>query len=123
MGADLVASVLEIEKQQEPNWAAAKKFLDHLTDDECINIVCDVDCCLKDDVTANGARRRLKQALGDCQSGWQGDMRGMMRFDGAKTNMLIAGDRTWGDPVDEVTSMSLLVESGVAKVAGFLVRQ
>ena len=38
----------------------------------------------------------------------------------SKTEVLLAADRTWGDPVPAVDAMQLFVECGAAHVAGFL---
>lgn len=63
---------------------------------------------------------RLKQALKACQDGWEGHLRMMVSLRGHYTDILLAGDVSWGDDIEECTDVQYFVESGCAKAAGFL---
>jgi hypothetical protein len=124
VGADLIVSLIEIEKDKEPDWSKARSELAKLTEDEAADAVANAKCVSLSELESEDSGPflpQVQQAFEEVYAGWIGHHRFFTRLDGAKTNMLITGDRTWGDPVDECESLALFVESGLANVAGFIV--
>lgn len=133
MGADLIVSAVEIERGKEPLWGAAEEHLKGMIPRDVVGCVLLIeqgeiiedDISLEDveyeyDVTEDGARKRLELALTECREGWLGERRGIVSMSLVANAVLIAADRSFGDPVEDVDSLSLFVDSGMAKAAGFI---
>ena len=122
MGADLIVGFLEIEKDQEPDWAAAKAVLDAITLDEAWDIVESVEqFSSRDDMGERfGPKTRLEDAYESVKAGWEGMNRVIVKLYGARTVILLTGDTSWGDPIEEVTNIEYFDGSGMAKAAGFI---
>lgn len=101
MGADLVANIIEIEKGKTPNWAAAERHVANV---------------------APAERTRLRRALRSVIECWDGASRNAIRYDASATTLLIVGGTTVGDPFDEIDDVEAFVTSGMARAAGFIVR-
>ena len=135
MGADLMVAAVEIPHGKDPDWGAARRHLEGLSDREVVAVVLLVQEgeVLDDDTplaeiaeeygfVADEARDRLDTALTECEMGWEGGCRGMASLSLAANAVLVAADRTTGEPVPEVDHLVIFVESGMAKAAGFLTR-
>jgi len=123
MGADLIVAVLEIEKGKQPDFDAAKKHLEGMSEKDCVNAY--MDTLMKDresDVDEDvNARDFLKKVLEDVKDGWNGNLRGMTTLALSKTYVLVAGDMSWGDMPEGCDAISAFYGSGMAKAAGFIV--
>ena len=133
MGADLMVTAVEIPHGREPDWGAANRHLEGLSDREVVEVVLLVEHGedLDEDITPTenaeqygvtvaSARERLDTALTECEEGWCGGRRGMTLLSLVANAVLVAADQTWGDPVPEIDHLVMFVESGMAKAAGFL---
>ncbi len=119
MSASFLASVLEIEKGKTPDWKAAREHVKQLTVEEAVQTVlktyqavelADVSLERKD------CRRRILHAIRYLEKSWSEhslDLRG--------TTIFIFAGMSWGDSVEGMDEVTLLVHSGAAKAAGFLV--
>lgn len=124
MSVDLCLSVLEIEKSAEPNWDAAKKHLDSLSEEECRAIVAQeyglLDGSKIEEIGIKSAKDRLNKAFQNVQEGWNDGLTLMVVIQGAFSNMLIAADSTCDDEVTEVMDLALFAAS-CGREAGFIV--
>lgn len=118
MGADLLISMVEIEKKKKPNFAKARTTLQKITDDAALKALEWATGC--NDAEPQEARERIGKALEAVEAGWNGHLRLMVKVCGLATDMLIAGGVSWGDSVEECEDISLFAESGLARAAGFL---
>lgn len=141
MGADLVASILEMRKDREPDWEAAERYLMDRGDDDLERIFADrlgdeedPDGELGEDdddgAFENGGedragvsetKARFLRALEAVASCWIGDCRSAIKHQGAETVILIVGGTTYGEPLEEIADAELFVASGMARAAGFIV--
>ena len=122
MGADFVCGVLAIRRGHTPNWEAASKRIDEISDDEVKQIVDEyTNYFEKTDVES--ARTLIDEAYVTVKDGWECGNRMFTIFDHEPLDatFLITGDRTFGDPVREMLYMFLFEVTGCAKAAGFMV--
>lgn len=141
MGADLVASILEMRKDREPDWEAAERYLMDRGDDDLERIRVDRlgdeegpagelgedddDGALENDGDGAGVsetKARFLRALEAVASCWIGDCRSAIKHHGSETVILIVGGTTYGEPLEELADVELFVTSGMARAAGFIVR-
>ena len=135
MSADLMVAAVEIPNDRQPDWGAARKHLESLPDREVVRVVLFVEHgeVVDDDTplvevteqygfVADEARDRLDTALTECELGWGGGVRGMTVLALVANTILVAADRTDGDPVPEVDHLLMFLRSGLARAAGFLTR-
>lgn len=130
MGSELLISLLEIDHDKEPDWDLAQAHLDTLTDEVCINTILSVSGADEvEDVlplvpagTSEGfrAKKRIRKAMESVKEGWANNLPNMVKVQGHRTTILIAGDSSWGDSIDECNDMAYFDDSGCATAAGFL---
>ena len=124
MGADLILAVLEIPHDVDPNFGAAKDKLDNFTKDDLLKlgvVLMQVSLFPDDDVfTAKDVKDVLSGAVEEVKACWMGDRRLATRLKLHSTTALIAGDSSWGDPVEECDAIAIFADSGLAHEAGFL---
>jgi len=121
MGQELVIGFVEIEKGKQPKWPAAERYLKKLSNADLWDIVLEVEQVDgRDETSITDPRARVERALRECKSAWETGSRLVIRVLASKTVLLLAGDATWGDSVDEVTDINYFADSGMAHAAGFL---
>jgi hypothetical protein len=113
MGADLILAKVEIDRDRIPNWRAAEDHLLALSDEDCEGI------CQEESFDDDTPRERLARALQEVQMGWSDELRTMTVMYGKNTAWLIAGDMSYGDISEEISSLCLFDDSGMARAAGF----
>ena len=118
MGADLLISLVEIEKKKKPNFKKAGTTLQKISDKAALDALEWATGCETAD--PKEARARIEKALESVVAGWSGNLRQMVKVCGLATDMLIAGGVSWGDSVEECEDIALFVEAGLARAAGFL---
>jgi hypothetical protein len=130
MGANFLCGVMAIPKNQEPDWNAAQERLGKLaeTDIERLAKEYSAEFGLDEEETEEetefdefSIRETLKKAFTEIRDAWNGNLTLYSRFEIKDLTLLITGDRTWGDPVEEINFMVLFEVSGMAEAAGFLV--
>ena len=129
MSANFLCGVLAMQKGQEPDWAAAETILRKLTSDEIKNLAQNYASEFGfdeedfDDASVvfdeNKIRDTLNKVFTEIHNAWIGEELFYSRFDLQNLTLLVTGDRTYGDPVEEINYMVLFGESGMAKAAGF----
>ena len=125
MGADLICAYVEIEKDKKPKWEAANLFVKQMNEKSARAAFARIQQ-LDDDEHLEEYYEGpyLKQVVEACkevQKAYSGVWyRCYSKLYLSKTEVLLAADRTWGDPVPAVDAMQLFVECGAAHVAGFL---
>lgn len=125
MGADFICGVLAIKRGKVPNFEKAKKFIDKMKDEDLIELMSehtekfDLEA---DKLNVEEAKKILYAVWETIKEGWSGHHRSFCCFDHPQLNatLLVAGEKTWGDPVEEVSAMELFHASGMAKAAGFM---
>jgi hypothetical protein len=123
MGAELIVSVLEFPKnKKEPNWLAAQRHYAKMTAKQKREAYLAAVGDRSDTPDDLDISIWLSDSLTEVKSGYHNhNTSGMTKLVGAKTILLIAADRTWGDSVPECDHIAIFAESGMAKAAGFLV--
>lgn len=121
MRASLIMSVVEIDKNREPGWAAAQRHLDAMSDaavSAAVQATVGYDPSIEDSIDV---RQRATNALAHVRSAWIDGDRFIHRWDGHRTDMLIAGEVTFADSeCESVDDLILFAMSGMAQAAGFL---
>jgi len=123
MGADLIVTALEIERGKQPDFDAARRHLEGMSEKDCLNAYMDT-VSIDDPSDVNeevNPRVFLETAFRDVRDGWSGELRGMTTLALSKTYVLIAGDMSWGDMPEGCDAISAFYQSGMAKAAGFIV--
>jgi hypothetical protein len=135
MGADLIVSLLEFPKgRKKPSWKKAEKLLEKLKkspkdlraawirafDDSDLDELRAGQSNVTDEEINSRIIERLEECFVNVRYGWDGGLRGMTLLTGAKTRILVAADRSFGDSCEEVNDIVFFAESGMAKAAGFL---
>jgi hypothetical protein len=122
MGADFLVSVLEIEKGVEPNLVHAGDFIQSLTSAQLLTLgkKLEDNGLIGDDFDADGVRERLLRAHATVCDSWAGALRSTAVLTLAHTRILVAGNMSWGDPVEECDDFSVYALCGAGHVAGFL---
>jgi hypothetical protein len=126
MGSELLVGVLEIDKRQKPDWAAAVALLAGMSDEEVKSAykrAMDLDDTRLEE---RGVRlpkmcAALLQALEALRDAWDGASGHIIRYSGAGTEIVIGGGTSWAEESDEACNqIDLFWESGMAQAAGFL---
>ncbi len=124
MGSNLLLTAVEIERDKQPDWDAAIKHVESLSDEDCARAVAEVEH--GDDLEGvelsdyfDSAGQEVRNAVDWCINGWNGHLRGMIKICLAATDMLIAGDMA-DDKTEEMKHVELFIVSGAAEAAGFL---
>ena len=125
MQSELIVTVLEMDHGQEPDWAAAEARLAAMSDDEVRSAfvrTMDLDIATMEarGVKPSKMRAELRRALDAVDDAWDGACGHVVRYPGARTEMLIGGGTSWGDDVEACTQVTLFWESGMARAAGFV---
>lgn len=126
MGAVFICGVLAIKMGNNPKFNAAKNVIDNMSENrlKCLveNYLCEFSQ-EKEEINLVKAKEALYEALEIIKSAWEGQQREFSMFDHIPLNatLLITGERSYGDPVEEVNIMVLFEASGMAEAAGFLV--
>lgn len=116
MGACFIVSVLEIEKGGTPDWNAARKHIELLTDEQVEEAVMSAyQADSLKDIGCTDPRRMLFQAVKTIEGDWDEHFVPLKHNDA----MIYAGS-SWGESVDGIEEMAMLEFSGAAKAAGFL---
>ncbi len=129
MGAELISAVLEMDRDNKPDWEAAESFIRNMSDLDVLNKFSDIlglgdEYTSEDDMKelseeVNSARSAFLEALDHCQSGWMNSHRYMNKIVLSKSVILLAAGESWGDNVSQCDSIFLFDGCGAAKVAGF----
>jgi hypothetical protein len=62
----------------------------------------------------------LQEALEALHGGWESGSSHIVRYPGARTEMLIGDGTSWGEDIEACNQINLFWESGMARAAGFL---
>lgn len=142
MGADLIGTVLVIDKNKEPDWAAADKWTETFDVESAVKddffmsavenynpeIVCDDNGNLldfdelSDDEKAeylNEVRENIKWAVKGAKQAFEEQWRNTMYFYVRGAKVMILAETSWGDSPEGYDDMNLFIESGAALIAGF----
>lgn len=127
MGSELLVGVLEIDKGQEPRWAAAEIVLAEMSDEEVksayLGATDTTEAMLLEErgVDLSTMRTEIRAALDALRDAWDGAGGDIVRYPGVRTEMLIGGGTSWGEDIEACTQINLFWESGMARTAGFVV--
>ena len=126
MGSELLVGVLEIDKGQEPRWAAAEIVLTEMSDEEVKSAYMQATATTAEMLEERGVelstvRAELQAALDVLRDAWDGAGGDIVRYPGVRTEMLIGGGTSWGEDIKACTQINLFRESGMARAAGFAV--
>ena len=136
MGAELISAVLEIRKDATPDWSAAEKHIQEMSDLDAMNIYSD---CLglgeeytqedlddpESDLMQNShcnpeiVKRNMLQSLDNIKLGWENRLRSMNKIHLKDSIILLAAGTSWGDNVPECDDLFLFAGCGAANAAGF----
>ena len=138
MGADLIGTVLVIDKDKEPDWAAAEKWAENLTADELLGeqisdafentIPCDDEVspenieALSDEelkFCADERRERLLFCIKETKSAFDEYWRNTMYFYVRGAKVFVLAETSWGDSPEGLEELTLFELSGASKAAGF----
>ncbi len=133
MGSSLICQIAEIDHDVNPDWGAAKKYLDVMDNVDMLNLYSDILGLgeeysledLEDDESGvnksviDYARAGFNSALESCQLGWENRHRSIVKIKLKKNVILLAAGESWGDNVPQCDDITLFVESGMAVAAGF----
>ena len=125
MQSELIVTVLEMDNGHMPDWAAAEARLAAMSDDEVKSAfmrAMDLDSATMEvrGVKPSKMRAELRRALDAVDDAWDGACGHIVRYPGARTEMLIGGGTSWGNDIEACTQLDLFWESGMARAAGFL---
>lgn len=127
MGADLILQCAEIPADASPKWGVAKQHIERMTDAACLEAVAEqqqmpvseVEAEL--DYMASDCRSAIMSAYKEIREVWEGEpYRKYLVLNLYKTKLIVAANTSWGDPVEEVDTLTLFITSGAAEAAGFL---
>jgi hypothetical protein len=126
MGSELLVGVLEIDRGQEPRWAAAEIVLTEMSDEEVKSAYMQATDTTEEMLEERGVelstmRTEIRAALDALRDAWNGTGGDIVRYPGVRTEMLIGGGTSWGEDIEACTQINLFWESGMARVAGFAV--
>jgi len=125
MGADLLVSCVEIEKDKEPDWESADTHIAAITEEEAKEIIAGRMGVLLEDldeIEEGPYLKKVQDSYATVKDAWQGGCyRRFVKLYLSRTIVFLAGDTSWGDAVQEVEDMSIFAESGAAAAAGFIV--
>jgi len=116
MSASFLAAVLEIPRDKDPDWEAARTHIGHLTEEETIGVVCEAN--QTDNIEEAGiedARAELIRAVKYLEDNWDEHLVYL-----SSTKICVFAGDSWGDPIEGITEADLLAISGAAKKAGFI---
>lgn len=124
MGADLICSVLEIDKDKEPDFEAALAFVKKLNTAQLWKAKSEVDQCDMDDFeTAEEVETKLRQKALDVvkyvEECWGGTYRNVTKLYLHFSHVLFVGEMSWGDTPEGVDEFVLFDILGAAQAAGF----
>lgn len=124
MGADLICSVLEIDKDKEPDFEAAVDFVKKLDVAQLWKAKYEVDQCEMDDFpSADEMEATLRQealaAVEYAAEGWAGAYRNVTKLYLKRSYVLFVGEMSWGDTPEGVNELQLFDVLGAAQAAGF----
>lgn len=127
MGADLVCSFLEIAKDKQPDFAAANKCAEALSEEACREIVASAIQATDEDevderlgIGSSTAQETVRAAVMYVLEAWDESYRNTVVLELRESNLLLVADTTWGDPVEGIEKFAMFELSGAAKAAGFL---
>jgi hypothetical protein len=122
----LILQVFEIGRDRKPRWAAAQEKLRKLTDDQLVK---GLELGLQDKYeefyenraeAVAAARARAANGLKAVRSMWNEEWRISARVRLRRSDVLIVGDRTWGDPpYEEYEDVEVARALGLPAAAGF----
>jgi hypothetical protein len=126
MGSELLVGVLEMDRGQEPRWAAAEAMLTEMSDEDVKSAYMQATDTTEEMLEERGVelptmRAEIQAALDALRDAWDGAGGDVVRYPGARTEMLIGGGTSWGEDIEACTQINLFWESGMARVAGFAV--
>jgi hypothetical protein len=126
MGSELIVTVLEIDKGQEPRWAAAEAVLTEMSDVEVksayMQATDTTEAMLEErGVERSTMRTEIRAALDALRDAWDGACGDIVRYPDVRSEMLIGGGTSWGDDIEACTQINLFWEPGMARVAGFAI--
>ena len=137
MGADFLVAVLEIEKDRDPDWNAAKNHILAMSEHD-LAVILNEDHCLSEDEAdydeGDSFIRSIKECFGfsenkslhsyfldavdKCESMWNCDAHGTS-FTLRDHSILICGGTSWGDEPEGMGELTRFERCGAAKAAGF----
>lgn len=130
MGAELISAVLEIDKDVTPDWSAAEKHIQEMSDLDAMNIYSD---CLglgeeytqedldgpESDCNPEIVKRNMLHSMDNIKLGWENRLRSMNKIHLKDSIILLAAGTSWGDNVPECDDLFLFAGCGAANAAGF----
>lgn len=139
MGADLIGVVLTIDERKEPNWEAAHKWAESLSEDEVFgNEITDAfeqyapfeedfgigldPEEMKADKEWDFAGERRKAILSSIETAkeiYEGGWRNTMDFYVRGARVWILAETSWGDSPEGFDDMWFFIMNGAAEAAGF----
>lgn len=135
MSVELVTSCLFMDVGSEPNFEAARNYIEKLTPNELYESLsdqypqyCDLyfDEELDDESAkefiekaAKGVRDNLLSSLKEIELGWKNGHCMFNKFTVENTVILLTGGESCGDGIETIDSMNRFELCGAAKVAGF----
>lgn len=124
MGADLICSVLEIDKDKTPDFEAAVDFVKKLDVAQLWKAKYEVDQCDMDDFPSGEEmeetlRQEALDAVEYAAEGWSGGYRNITTLYLKHSHVLFVGEMSWGDCPEGVDEFNLFAATGAAKAAGF----
>jgi hypothetical protein len=126
MGSELIVTVLEMDRGRTPDWAAAEGALAVMSDEALHSAYMEAMGLDEGALEERGVehpkmRVEFQSALDALRDAWDGAGGDIVRYMGARTEMLIGGGTSWGEDIEACTQINLFWESGMARVAGFAV--
>ncbi len=134
MSTDLLLVSLEIAKDTEPNWPAARQALSALTPEALTALLerCGTYAAVQEETTsdreplnpppssAESFRTRLASGLNVLQAFWEGDPSATNHTLSATRVLLFGGDSCGDLPCEGWLDACLAIDAGLATAAGFL---
>lgn len=139
MGADLIGVVLTIDKDKKPDWGAAHKWAENLTEDDLfgseITDAFEQYAPFEDEYAvgenlAEMTEERRKDVVADRQAAigtsiniakdiYESDPRNSMYFYVRGAKVWVLAEMSWGDSPEGFDEMWFFIMNGAAEAAGF----
>jgi len=123
MGADLIGAYIYIENDKKPDWDAAQKTLDALSDKDIIALLREIDEYEDNDPDYEpwlpDCIEDPRQCLGCVRSMWEQGWRSTTVLGIDKWLVLFTGEMSWGDCPNGVRIIEIFTALGLHTAAGF----
>jgi hypothetical protein len=113
-------NIFEMDLGVDPDWEAATDYINDLSEDECSELLEDVYGESHGNIQEN--RDAILEALNLVKEAWEEDSDRSVKFDGARTTILIAVENNCDNELDAslCKAIELITDPGIAGVLGAL---